>query len=91
MENELEECTDQISELSVSFSSVERELDTLVDVTTVAVDEKTMTFTFQTTTGGFKYSPAIQKLYYTLLANQTSPAKIANIIKAVLKCFLPNL
>ena len=51
--NELEECTDQISELSASLSSVERELDTSVDVTTVTVDEKTMTFTFQTTTGGF--------------------------------------
>ena len=87
MENELEECTDQISELSASFSSVERELDTLVDVTAVTVDEKTMTFTFQTTTGAFKYSPAVRKIYYTLLAYQTPPAKIANIIKAVLKCF----
>ena len=91
MENELEECTDQISKLSPAFSSVEREPNTLVDVTTITVDEKNMTFISQTTTGAFKYSPAVRKLYYSLLANQTPPAKIENIIKAVLKCFLPNL
>ena len=46
-----------------------------------------MTFTFQTTTGATKYSPAIRKLYYTLLANQTPPARIVHIIKAVLVFF----
>ena len=91
MENELEQYANQNAELYSAFSSAERELTTLFDAETVKVDEKTMTFTFQTTVGATKYSPAVRKLYYTLLANQTPPAKIVNIIKAVLKCFLPNL
>ena len=91
MEDEFEECTDQISKLSPAFSSVEREPNNLVDVTTVTVDEKTMTFISQTTTDASKYSPAVRKLYYSLLANQTPSAKIEIIMKAVLKCFLPNL
>ena len=91
MENELEQYANQNAELFSAFSSAERELATLFDAKTLKIDEKTMMFTFQTTTGATKYSPAVRKLYYTLLANQTPPAKIANIIKAVLKCFLPNL
>ena len=91
MENEIEQYANQNTELSSAFSSAERELTALYDAKTVKIDEKTMMFTFQTTTGAMKYSPAVRKLYYTLLANQIPPAKIANIIKAVLKCFLPNL
>lgn len=91
MEKEIEQYANQNTELSSAFSSAERELTALYDAKTVKIDEKTMMFTFQTTTGAMKYSPAVRKLYYTLLANQIPPAKIANIIKAVLKCFLPNL
>lgn len=67
----------------------ERELATLYDTKTVIIDEKIMTFTFQTTTGITKYSPAVQKLYYTLLANQIPPAKIADIISV--KMFFATL
>ena len=37
-----------------------------------------------------KTSDAVRHLYYTLLADQVSPAKISDI-KSVLKCFLPSL
>ena len=40
---------------------------------------------------GRVYTTSIRHLYYSLLANQVPPAKITNIIKSVLKCFLPNL
>ena len=50
-----------------------------------------MNFTFLTTSGSRRYSPSIRKLYYTLLADQIPPAKIASTIKCVLKCFLPRL
>ncbi len=45
-------------------------------------------FCFQ---GGRVYTNAIRELYYTLLANQLPPAKIATTIKTILKCFLPSL
>lgn len=48
-------------------------------------------FTFETKSNGKLYSPAVRTLYYTLLADQIPPAKIENIIKAVLKCFSPTL
>ena len=45
----------------------------------------------QTKGGGKMYSPAIRKLYYTLLAEQIPPAKIAATIRSTLKCFMPSL
>lgn len=47
-------------------------------------------FTFQTKSGR-RYSPAIRKLYYTLLAEEVSSAKIAGIIKTVLRCMFPAI
>lgn len=46
-------------------------------------------FTFQTKTGS-RYSPAIRKLYYSLLSDQVPSSKIADIIKHVIKCFFPG-
>lgn len=42
------------------------------------------------TKSGKHYSAAIRKLYYQLLSDLIPPAKIPQIIKAVLRCFLPN-
>ena len=47
-------------------------------------------FTFQTKNSR-QYSPAIRKLYYTLLANQVPTVKISEIIKSVVKCFNPSI
>ena len=57
-----------------------------------SVDESndSFTFCFQTKEGGKIYTPAIRELYYSLLADQMPPAKIANTIKTILKCFLPS-
>ena len=39
---------------------------------------------------GREYAPVIRKLYYNLLSNQIPAARAAEIVKAVLKCFLPD-
>ena len=46
---------------------------------------------FQTKEIGGAYTTAIRELYYTLLANQMPPNKIATTIKSILKSFLPSL
>ena len=48
-------------------------------------------FSFQTKDGGKVYTAAVRELYYALLANQLPPAKIASIIRTILKSFLPWL
>ena len=78
------------SELSTAIASVQEELTTITDATSIVVDDTAMNFSFQTKSGKM-YSPAIRKLYYALLADQIPPAKIASTIKAILKCFLTNL
>ena len=78
-------------ELTSVIASVQSELALLDDVSIIIFNEDEDNFTFQTKSGGRAYSPAIRKLYYTLLADQIPPSKIASTIRAVLKCFLPNL
>lgn len=56
----------------------------------VILNEEEGKFVLQTKSGGRKYSPAIRKLYYTLLAEQVPPSKLANTIRIVLKCFFPD-
>ena len=91
LENALEEQTEQNATLSMAMASMRTELALIKGAESVEFDNKTMTFSFKTTTGTTMYLPAIRKLYYTLLADQIPPAKIESTIKAVLKCFLPNL
>lgn len=78
-------------ELTSVIASVQNELALLDDVSIIIFNEDEDNFTFQTKSGGRTYSPAIRKLYYTLLADQIPPSKIASTIRAVLKCFSPNL
>ena len=40
---------------------------------------------------GRRYSPALRKLYYTLLSQQHPLAKIADVVGAVIKCFFPAI
>ena len=42
-----------------------------------------------TTKHGRSYVPAVRKLYYSLLANEVPATKVANVVKDVLKAFLP--
>ena len=51
--------------------------------------DDSITFCFQTKEGGKIYTHAIRQLYYSVLADQMPPAKIANTIKTILNCFLP--
>ena len=74
-------------QLETEFQELEEESDS--DTSFEAVDEPTGTL--QDIIGHRKYSPAIRKLYYTLLADQVPASKIADIIKTVLKCFNPSL
>ena len=75
-------------ELSGVIASVQSELS-LLDVSVVILEEEE-NFVFQAKSGGRKYSPAIRKLYYTLLSEQIPPSKIASTIRAVLNCFFPE-
>ena len=54
----------EIASSNVSLDSVEK-------------SDQSITFCFQTKEGGKVYTPAIRELYYSLLANQMPPAKIA--------------
>lgn len=77
--------------LSGTLTAVEEELSVVSSATSITVDADDMSFCFKTKSGKRMYSPAIRKLYYSLLSDQVPPSKICMIIKAVLKCFLPNL
>ena len=57
----------------------------------ITIDALSKEVSFQTKLGKKVYSPAIRKLYYTMLTDQIPPAKISSIIKSVLKCFLPSV
>ena len=70
---------------------MQSELALVDDVSVIILHEEEDNFVLQTKSGGRKYSPAVRKLYYTLLAEQIPPSKIASTIRAVLKCFFPNL
>ena len=39
---------------------------------------------------GHEYAPVVRRLYYNLLTNQIPASRAAEIVKAVLKCFLPD-
>ncbi len=53
-------------------------------------DEQPRYFNFQTKNGK-KYSPAIRKLYYSLLSAEVPPGKISNIVKTVLSSLFPSV
>ena len=76
---------------------LKREISTLSAPTCVSVFSDVDSagkskFCFKTKDGGHIYdTTAVRKLYYTLLAMQLPPAKIAITIKSILKTFLPSL
>ena len=83
---EIESFQEKNSDLSEALSTVHKELAAVHDST-----EKNATLCRTQCDGGTRYSPAIRKLYYCLLAEQISPAKIGSVIKTILKAFFPEL
>ena len=55
--------------LSSTLAAVEKELSVLSSATSITVDAKNMSFCFTTKSGERIYSPAIRKLYYSLLSD----------------------
>lgn len=91
-----EELLTKSYELSEAIGALQKEIVTLPPsalalFSTVDHNDKLVNFCFQTREGNKTYSPAIRELYYSLLGYQLPPAKIATIIKTVLKCFLPSV
>lgn len=79
-------------ELSELIAQLKEEVTTLSagssDVTLAGnMCQGRASFCFQTKDSGKVYSTAVRELYYTLLALQLSPAKIASVIKTTLKNF----
>ena len=82
--SENEELSEIIDHLKKDITTLSGSSITLVSDT----DQGTANFCFRTKDGGKVYTTAVRELYYTLLANQLPPAKIASII---LKSFMPSL
>ena len=107
LQERLEAFIDDSAHYEDTLLSENEELSELIDhlkeeVTTLSTCSSNVTlagdmcqgkasFCFQTKDGGKVYSTAVRELYYTLLTLQLPPAKIASIIKTILKTFLPSL
>ena len=78
-------------QLSSALQCLQQDLSTIADGSSITIDALSKEVSFQTKLGKKVYSPAIRKLYYTMLTDQIPPAKISSIIKSVLKCFLPSV
>ena len=94
MDEKFEELLLQNQEFAETINDLQVELEKSagpVDSICSSIDEdQSIKFCFNTINGGRQYSSSIRNLYYSLLADQISPAKIRSIIKAVLKCFVPT-
>ena len=92
LEEEFAQLQEENVDFSTAISTLESELASLSDATTDTVSEKDTNgdFSFQTKSGR-RYSPAIRKLYYSLLCDQIPSSKVAGIIKTVVKCFNPSI
>lgn len=72
----MEDIVEENASLSEALTPIQRELSALSNAASITIDTTKMSFT--TKTGDNMYSPAIRKLYYTLLADQIPPAKICS-------------
>ena len=68
-------------QLSSALQCLQQELSTIADGSSITIDALSKEVSFQTKLGKKVYSPAIRKLYYTMLTDQIPPAKISSIIK----------
>ena len=89
LEEDISHLLDENTDLLMAITEVEEELvseSRLSEMEVAGMSE----FCIQTKHGR-RYSPAIRKLYYQLLADQVPTSKIADIIKAVIRCFNPSV
>ena len=87
LEEDISHLLDQNSDLSMAISAVDYEACSGDFTTSAGANDD---FSFQTKCGR-RYSPAIRKLYYTLLASQIPTSKVADIVAAVVTCFNPSI
>ena len=78
--------SDEISSAYQKFSEIKETSTDSVEID----DGLVSSFSFKTKSGKI-YSPAIRKLYYSLLSNQIPQGKIETIIRSILKAFFPAL
>ena len=88
LEEDISHLVDENTDLLMTITEVENEL---VTEEKCAVSVAGMSDFCIQTKNGRRYSPAIRKLYYQLLAEQVPTSKIADIIKAVIRCFNPSI
>ena len=87
LEDDFSHLLDENADLLVTIAEVENELVSEGhSCSAVGMKE----FCIETKSGR-RYSPAIRKLYYSLLAQQVPTSRIADIIKAVIRCFNPSI
>ena len=78
--------------LQENITQLEEELDQVDGMTyNEKQDGQELEHFVITTTNGKRYSNGVRELYYKLLTMQITPAKIAKIIKAVLKSMIPSV
>ena len=77
---------DENTDLLLAIAEVESELLSTSECNVAGMTD----FCIQTKCGR-RYSPAIRKLYYQLLSEQVPSSRIADIVKAVIRCFSPSL
>ena len=78
-------------DITVDYFTACEELSNIKDSDSIAVTDNSIPCLSFKTRNGTKYTPAIRKLYYSLLSEQIPPGKIATIIKTILKSFFPDL
>ena len=88
LEEDLIQLQEENVEFSTAVAALETELASVSDHTTTS--SSNTDFTFQTKSGR-RYSPAIRKLYYSLLCDDVPSSKVAGIVKMVIKCFHPSI
>ena len=78
-------------DITEDFFTACEELSNIKDSDSIAITDNSIPCLSFKTRNGTKYTPAIRKLYYSLLSEHIPPGKIAIIIKTILKTFFPNL
>ena len=84
---DLAEIEKEYSDLSEEMAALEQELESTASKLAECPQEG---FTTETKCGR-RYSPAIRKLYYTLLAKAVPTSEITEIVKQVVKSFNPSI
>ena len=87
-----EECAKlQVDNIDLSMEVSELESEVACNEASDRADHSDFTVLSACSKTNGKFPPAIRKLYYSMLADQIPPSKIAETIKIVLKTFHPSL